>query len=348
MTTNMISAAANSDADLVCATLSGDRDAFAQIITRYQRLICSLTYNATGNLGQSEDLAQETFITAWKNLSLLRERDKLRSWLCGIARNRVNSFLRHEGREPVGLAEPIEEIAAAPSPEPIPDDHTINNEEQAILWRSLERIPAMYRETLILFYRENKSIETVAEQLDLTEENVKQRLFRGRKLLHDQVLAFVEGALERTSPGTRFAPSVLAALPAISISSKTATLGTAGLAGGAAAKGAGALGLLGAVLSPALAIAGNYASYRMSMDEADSDEERGYIKTFFLKSLVVAGALCAALAGPLYGLCRGQDNKALFWELFGRFVVRALLPDRAGAGFRDARGAAASSRQCSR
>src|ERR1700745_843712 len=94
-----------SDSDLVCHSLSGDRDAFGQIVSRYQSLICSLAYSAVGRLGQSEDVAQETFITAWKHLRLLREPARLRSWLCGIARNRINNFLRREGREPLGKAE---------------------------------------------------------------------------------------------------------------------------------------------------------------------------------------------------------------------------------------------------
>ncbi|HZQ47312.1 MAG TPA: sigma factor, partial [Verrucomicrobiae bacterium] len=76
-----------SDAELVARSLAGDRDAFGRIVARYQNLICSLAYSAMGSLGQSEDLSQETFITAWTNLSHLAEPAKLRSWLCGIARN---------------------------------------------------------------------------------------------------------------------------------------------------------------------------------------------------------------------------------------------------------------------
>src|ERR1044071_4664940 len=83
-----------SDTELVAESLSGNRDAFGQIVARYQSLICSLAYSATGNLSQSEDLAQETFLTAWKQLSGLREPGKLRSWLCGIARNVTNNWLR--------------------------------------------------------------------------------------------------------------------------------------------------------------------------------------------------------------------------------------------------------------
>jgi RNA polymerase sigma factor (sigma-70 family) len=299
----------------------GNRDAFSQIVSRYQSLICSLAYSATGSLGQSEDLAQETFITAWKHLGHLRERDKLRSWLCGIARNRINNFLRREGREPNHQAEPIEEVAETHSPEPLPVEHTITNEEQAILWRSLERIPELYREPLVLFYREHQSVEAVAEQLELTEDTVKQRLSRGRKLLQEQVLAFVEGALARTNPGKTFTLAVLAALPGLTVSSKAAIIGAAAAKGGATAKAAGAAGLLGAILSPLLVIFGNYASYRMSMDEAHTDVERFHIKALFRNSLIAALIISAGLAVPLYWACRGQGGAPLFLGLLSSQAI---------------------------
>src|ERR1700733_5551125 len=85
------------DAELVSRSLAGDRDAFSRIVSRYQILICSVAYNRLGNLGQSEDVAQETFITAWKHLGLLREPEKLRAWLCGIVNYRILKALRREG-----------------------------------------------------------------------------------------------------------------------------------------------------------------------------------------------------------------------------------------------------------
>ena len=181
MTFKSMSMVTDNDADLVRDTLAGNREAFERIVSRYQSLICSLAYSATGSLGESEDLAQETFITAWKHLGHLRERHKLRSWLCGIARNRINSFLRREGREPAREAESLDHAPESHSAEPLPVEYTISQEEQAILWRSLEKIPEIYREPLVLFYREQKSIEAVAECLELSEDAVKQRLSRGRK-----------------------------------------------------------------------------------------------------------------------------------------------------------------------
>src|SRR2546423_9351918 len=100
ITRTMIPAVSQNDADLVAASLTGNRDAFGQIVSRYQSLICSLAYSATGSLSQSEDLAQETFLAAWKSLSALREPEKLRSWLCGIARNLINTTFRKQQREP--------------------------------------------------------------------------------------------------------------------------------------------------------------------------------------------------------------------------------------------------------
>ena len=69
MTIKAMPFAQTNDAELVGATIAGNRDAFGKIVARYQSLICSLAYSATGSFGQSEDLAQETFITAWKHLS---------------------------------------------------------------------------------------------------------------------------------------------------------------------------------------------------------------------------------------------------------------------------------------
>jgi RNA polymerase sigma factor (sigma-70 family) len=227
MTTRAMSVAIPNDAELVGESLSGNREAFGQIVARYQSLVCSLAYSATGSLSQSEDLAQETFVAAWKQLGGLREPEKLRAWLCRIARNLAYDAIRKQGREPSHAAELLETAHESPSLEPLPLDQTISNEEQEILWRSLEKIPEIYREPLILFYREHQSVEAVAQNLELSEDAVKQRLSRGRKLLHEQVLAFVEGALEKTSPGKTFTIAVIAALPLVATSAKAATVGSA-------------------------------------------------------------------------------------------------------------------------
>jgi len=183
------------DAELVGACLSGDRRAFGTIVERYQRLLCSLAFAATGRLNESEDMAQEAFVTAWKQLGKLREPEKLRSWLCGILRHTASHARRRDGREPVRRADSLEHAAEFAADEQPAVDHAMNEEEQKILWHALEQVPELYREPLVLYYREHRSVEHVARELDLTESAVKQRLSRGRKLLQARVLSFVEGAL---------------------------------------------------------------------------------------------------------------------------------------------------------
>jgi RNA polymerase sigma factor (sigma-70 family) len=237
------------DAELVAESLEGNREAFRRIVERYQNLISSLAYCATGNVSQSEDLAQQTFVSAWKQLAELREPAKLRPWLCSIARFLISKEFRRLGREPVHAAESLEVVDDWVSPEPLPPDQAISEEEKAILWRSLERLPELYREPLVLFYREHQSIETVAHDLELSEDAVKQRLSRGRKLLQEQFLAFVAGALKQTTPGRTFTLGVMASLPLLVVTAKAATVTTAATKGGSVAKAATGAGMFSAFLS---------------------------------------------------------------------------------------------------
>jgi RNA polymerase sigma factor (sigma-70 family) len=276
------------DADLVARSLAGDREAFGGLVGRYQSLICSLAFSATGSLSQSEDLAQETFVAAWKHLRSLREPAKLRPWLCQIARHLIHDTLRAEGREPSHAADTLDATHESPAPDPLPSDHAISLEEEAILWRSLERIPETYREPLILFYREGKSVERVAGELEISEDAAKQRLSRGRKLLADEVTAFVEGALRRSAPGKAFTVGVIAALPAFAASAGAATIGATAAKGSTTAKAAGLVSFMAAMLGPLIAFFGTWVGYRMSLAEAESEHERGYIRRFYR---VLAGCI---------------------------------------------------------
>jgi RNA polymerase sigma factor (sigma-70 family) len=346
---NVVELTEPNDASLVVETLTGNREAFAQIVARYQTLICSLAYSGTGSLSESEDLAQETFIVAWKQLANLREPQKLRSWLCGIARNLIYDALRKQGREPSHAAETLDAIQESPAPGPQPLDLTVSNEEAAILWRSLERIPETYREPLVLFYREHQSIEAVAEKLELTEDNVRQRLSRGRKLLHQEVLAFIENALERTNPGQPFTLSVLAALPiSLATSAKAGMIAAAAAKGGAVAKGVTLGSVCGVLLGPALGVVCGYFGMRTSLKNAATPRERAFI---IRCGKVIAAAVVVFVASLILFISQGgsiwKNNPALFigvglgitlaygifvficaWR-FGRALTRIRVEERA-------------------
>ncbi|GAI90288.1 unnamed protein product, partial [marine sediment metagenome] len=127
--------------DFIRSASTGNKDAFGLIVKRYQTLICTIAYNATGNIGLSEDIAQDVFLVAWEKLQELRDPNKLCAWLCGIARNIVKEEIRqgqHDiTRQALSFCSDYE-ITSTSIP---PDDQAISEEEQKILWQSIEKIP---------------------------------------------------------------------------------------------------------------------------------------------------------------------------------------------------------------
>jgi RNA polymerase sigma factor (sigma-70 family) len=280
MTPIAISAANINDAELVAQSLAGDRQAFGQIVARYQSLVCALAYSATGSRSHSEDMAQETFLAAWKNLHDLHEPGRLCSWLCGIARNVIRGDLRRLGRQPAHDAARLDVTTELESAEPLPTAQAVSNEEMAILWREVGGLPEIYREPLILFYRDHKSAGHVAEALGLTPGAVMQRLSRGRRQLQERMLEFVETTLQRTNPGPQFTLQVQAAIPLLGGAGPAVAAATAAK-GGAAAKG----GMLGFLLAWAAPLVGVFAAIGMSWAEisrAATKRERRFVARWTL------------------------------------------------------------------
>ncbi len=163
----------------------------------------------------------------------------------------------------------MEAIDDTPAREALPSEQAIGREEEALLWRSLGKIPELYREPLILYYREHQSIEHVAVELELSEDAVKQRLSRGRKMLQEEVQTFVESALRRTAPDQAFSGAVLAALPLAAGPAVAAGAG-AGVKGTAAAKA----GFLAAFATPFLGIFAGFAAQWMMVRGTTANERR--------------------------------------------------------------------------
>jgi RNA polymerase sigma factor (sigma-70 family) len=221
------------DAQLVESSLRGDTQAFGSLVERHQSLVCGLAYSACGNVHVSEDLAQETFIVAWRQLRTLREKANVRGWLCGIARHVINNFLRRQQRTPTAKAADLDEVLDASSNEPSPDEIAINEQETALLWRALQTLPENYREPMVLYYRQQESVAAVAESLGLSEDAVKQRLARGRAMLAEHVERLMGNTLRNTQPTAAFTCSVLAALSVATTSASAATAGATLAKGGA-------------------------------------------------------------------------------------------------------------------
>jgi RNA polymerase sigma factor (sigma-70 family) len=198
-----------SDAELIEASRRGERAAFGELAERYQGVVCAVSYSGTRDRALSEDVAQETFLAAWRHLDQLRETVRLRSWLCGIARNLARKARRRSDRE-----QPVDEPRVfADGANPF--DAASDAETERVVADALARVPETYREVLVLYYHEQRSIREVAGALGISEAAAMQRLSRGRHYLADGVNDLVERALRGARTRRQLAASVLAALPAL-------------------------------------------------------------------------------------------------------------------------------------
>ena len=87
------------EVELIRASVKGNNAAFEGLVSKYQSLVCAITYGATGDLGISEELAQEAFVRAWKDLAQLRELTKFRAWVCSITRSTISNYRRREKKK---------------------------------------------------------------------------------------------------------------------------------------------------------------------------------------------------------------------------------------------------------
>lgn len=219
-----------SEIELIQASQQGNPQAFEAIVCKYQSLVCAITYSGTGSKDQSEELAQEILLLAWKNLKNLREPSKFQAWLCTIARNTVQNWRRTCGRQQAGRATHLGEAThqAASTAEPV--DTAIQQEQEAVVNQALDHIPEKYREPLILFYRESKSVRDVAALLSLSENTARQRISRARRLLKDKVSRMVETTLSHSRPGKAFTTAVMSSLAAGTLKTTATTAAVAGTA----------------------------------------------------------------------------------------------------------------------
>jgi RNA polymerase sigma factor (sigma-70 family) len=212
---------------LVQASLAGDSRSFERLVEKYQAMICAITFAATGRVETSEELAQETFLRAWKNLAQLKEIEKFRFWLCSITRNLLRTYYQQKQADKVSVCDDDTLETLASQHIQSPADTLISQEEEMILSQALMQIPEEYREPLVLYYRQQQSTKEVAESLDLNEATVRTRLSRGRQMLKDQVATMVERTLEKTGPSKKFTKAVMVSIGAGLAAGTAATAGMA-------------------------------------------------------------------------------------------------------------------------
>jgi RNA polymerase sigma factor (sigma-70 family) len=235
---------------LVRAAAGGDRDAFANLVDRTRTVVCSIAMAILRDVELSQDVAQDVFLSAWRDLRKLREPASFLPWLRQMTRNRAHHVLRSRVRERRIVLHDADAHAdallAVAADAATPAAALIAREDRERLAEAIDALPDEAREVVTLFYREGQSVRQVADLLGMREDAVKQRLSRARQKLRDSLLDEVGETLRTTAPGAVFTAGVMTMTLTMAAPSTAAAAGI-GLSASKAA-GAGVMTQIGAVL----------------------------------------------------------------------------------------------------
>jgi hypothetical protein len=192
--------AEGSDADLVRASLGGDKDAFARLVARHWATAVALAARVLGSADHGRDAAQEATIAAMSGLEQLRSADRFGAWFCGIALNVARRWLRQ--------ARP-ESAASSPdwaSREPGPAELAELSELAASVRAAVAQLADGQREAVWLFYLQGLTHREVAAELGISVGAVKARLHQARTALTPSLTALVTTPKEPAMTATAQTP----------------------------------------------------------------------------------------------------------------------------------------------
>lgn len=166
---------------------SGDERAFAQFIDKYKETVFLCCRRLGLREDEIEDVASEIFLAAYKGLKGYRGKAELGTWLWSIAYRQAVSYLRKNRRHLQLEDEFQNELAGSEHDEPIVV--TQDKEQTKIIWEAVERLPRLWALSIILHYREEKSVVDIAKIMRIKKNTVKTYLFRGRERLKQMITA---------------------------------------------------------------------------------------------------------------------------------------------------------------
>ena len=182
----------NRDADspaLLALARQGDADAFCELCRLHEARVLRQAIALCGQVESAEDLAQETFVAAWKSIRRYNGKCRFFTWLCSILIHLHKTRLRARepwnhwptARQDGAVAGKV--LAHAADESAHPDQAMVLSERSALLRRCLETLPKKHREVIFLRFYVDQSLEGIAAALHCSLGTVKSRLFHALEKL---------------------------------------------------------------------------------------------------------------------------------------------------------------------
>ncbi|HXU01601.1 MAG TPA: sigma-70 family RNA polymerase sigma factor [Polyangia bacterium] len=177
--------------------LERDEQAFNEIVRLYKDKVFSLIYRMLGSRPEAEDVAQEVFITVFKNIESFRGEAKFSTWLLRIAANHSKNRIKHLARRPTEGADPddVSQLRALPDrPQPpvqarieTPDAMLEAAQTERLMQEAIANLPEDQRLLVVLRDVEEMSYQEIEEITGLPEGTIKSRLHRARMAIKEWV-----------------------------------------------------------------------------------------------------------------------------------------------------------------
>ena len=168
------------DIGIIKKVLGGDKEAFAALVDKYKNPVYNLAFRMTGSRFDADDVAQEAFVKAYRNLKSFRQELNFFSWLYSIALNTARNWLK-AGKRPArcAIADP-ENIADS---KPGADAKMSSSQE---ITGMLGMLPEKYRAPFVLKHLENYTCEEISKMLKCPEGTVRVHIHRAKQMLYEK------------------------------------------------------------------------------------------------------------------------------------------------------------------
>lgn len=193
MTADLAQSAPLTDEAAIARVLAGDPSAFDAIVQRWQTPLVNLAWRFCRDRTRAEEMAQEAFLRAWRNLAQFRGESAFSTWLFALAANLYRTEIRRLPTAQLSL----DDIAEPPDPRLAGAALDDASRDESVR-RAVLALPPKYRDAILLFYFHEQDVSAAARTLRIPEGTVKARLFRGRELLRSK---FARPSSRRRAPG---------------------------------------------------------------------------------------------------------------------------------------------------
>ncbi|WP_446742065.1 sigma-70 family RNA polymerase sigma factor [Silvibacterium acidisoli] len=184
-----IAAEARDEAGMIAAIVAGDSQLFHELIRPYERSVYVMAFSMMKNEADAEDVAQEAFLKAFRNLAGFRADAKFSTWLITIMLNEARNRLRRSSTAKTESLDDTDPETGSVSPavlvdwREIPSETLERAEVRSLLENAVKALPEIYRQVFLLRDVEGFSVSEAAEALKISEVAVKVRLHRARMML---------------------------------------------------------------------------------------------------------------------------------------------------------------------